>query len=402
MPENKQPILSICIPTFNRSGYLYFTLKSIVEQDIFINSYDIEIVISDNCSEDLTEKISRIFADKFPDKIIYNKNETNIGDLNFEKVLSLAHGEVLKLHNDNFLFLDGALDKIVEEVKSQRSQKPMIFFSNGNSRIGKSKLCSGMNEFMEAASYLTTWSAAFSIWKEDFDKFEDFAKNIDTYLTQTDVVFRFCASGKKMLIFDDPIFEGQGVLKKGGYNIAKIFGRNYLSLLKPYLKTGQLDKKVYEHEKKVLLLNHIIPMRFSSSRREKGWQFQNDGYWRYLIENYHSNAYFYTSIVKIFRLLLDAELNLIYRKLKKNSFQKYWRKRNTHNQTTIDKNIDESKVFVGKNVVGHISATFSDNPRELLIIDDDVVIDDNTKFDLSAEELILVTNDKKLTVPSAL
>lgn len=398
MLENHQPVLSICIPTFNRSGYLYFTLKSIVEQDFFKNTNDIEIVISDNCSEDFTEKIAKIFADKFPDKIIYNKNETNIGDLNFEKVLSLAHGEVLKLHNDNFLFLDGALENIADEIKKHRSDKPMFFFSNGNSRVGESKLCSDLNEFVEAASYLTTWIAAFSIWKQDFDKFDDFAKNIETYLTQTDVVLRFCASGKKMLVFDNPIFEGQGVLKKGGYNISKIFGRNYLSLLKPYLLTGKLDKKSYEKEKKVLLLNHIIPMCFSSSKREKGWQFKNDGYWRHLIKNYWHNLYFYTSVIKIFRLLLDSELNLIYRKLKKNSYQKYWRKRNTHNQTTIDKNIDETKVFVGKNVVGHISATFSDNPQELLIIDDSVVIGVNTKFDLSAEKLIIVSNDYKSVV----
>ncbi|MCX8512062.1 MAG: glycosyltransferase, partial [Chthoniobacteraceae bacterium] len=44
--------LSICIPTFNRSQYLRLTLESITNQELFQNSDEIEIVISDNCSSD--------------------------------------------------------------------------------------------------------------------------------------------------------------------------------------------------------------------------------------------------------------------------------------------------------------------------------------------------------------
>ncbi len=176
MTETHKPILSICIPTYNRCGYLYFTLKSIVEQDIFKDTYDIEIVVSDNNSSDLTKKIAKIFTDQFPDKIKYNKNETNIGDKTFEHILTLANGEVLKLHNDNFTFVDGALKVVVDKIKEHRAEKPMIFFANGNSPLKKDMMCTNLSELVSAASYLTTWIAAFSIWKEDFDKFEDFSK----------------------------------------------------------------------------------------------------------------------------------------------------------------------------------------------------------------------------------
>ena len=391
-----KPILSICIPTFNRCGYLYFTLKSIVEQDIFKNTYDIEIVISDNCSSDLTEEITEIFINQFPDKIIYNKNKENIGDKNFEKALALGHGEVLKLHNDNFTFNDGALEVVVNKIKEFRQEKPMIFFANGNSRVGQSKMCANLNEFVSAASYLTTWIAAFSIWKEDFDKCEDFTKNIHTFLTQTDVLFNMSAGGKKMFVFNDKIFDGQNVLKKGGYNLSKIYGKNYLSFMKKYLKDGHLDKKVYEKEKKVLLTNHIIPMRFSTSLREKEWKFKNDGYWRYLINDYWYNLYFYTSIIEIFRLLIDTEINLIGKKLNKNSYQKYWRKRNWDNESTISKNIDINKVFVGKNVKGHIDTKFSDNPNELLIIEADVQIGKEVKFVFDSIELIIIKSGTEI------
>lgn len=390
------PILSICIPTYNRSGYLYFTLKSIVEQEIFKNTYDVEIIISDNHSSDLTERISKIFVEKFPDKIIYNKNEENIGDKNFEKVLQLANGEVIKLHNDNFTFVDGALSKIVEEINIQRKDKPMIFFANGNSRVGASKLCNNLNEFVEAASFLTTWIAAFSMWREDFENFNDFSKNVRTQLMQTDVLFQQSASGKKIFVYNESVFASPGVLKKGGYNIAKIFGKNYLSLLKVYLKTGQLNKNVYENEKKALLLNHIIPMKFTSSSREGGWQFKNDGYWRHLIKDYWYNLYFYTSVIKIFRLMLDAELNLIWRKLNKNSYQKYWHKRNRHNETTISKNVDITKVFVGENSKGNIDVQFSGRENELLIIENNVVIENGVKIIFNTDELIIIKDNTVL------
>lgn len=385
------PILSICIPTYNRAGYLYFTLKSIVEQKIFQDTNDIEVVISDNCSSDLTERISKLFTDKYPDKIKYNKNDENIGDNNFERVLSLGTGEVIKLHNDNFSIKDGALDKVVELIKNFREVKPTIFFANGNSPLNKDSMCKDLNEFLTAASYLTTWIAACSFWREDFEKLEDFARNVHTNLSQTDIVFAMAASGKHFYVYNESIFEGQGVLKKGGYNISKIFGKNYLSFLKVHMANGKLDKKVYENEKKRLLLNHIIPMRFSSSRREKGWVFVNDGFWRHLIQDYWYNLYFYLSIFKILRLILDAELNLIGRKLNKNSYQKYWRKRNRHNGTTITKEVDVTKVFVGKNVQGKISADFSENPREILIIDDNVILKEGSHFKFDNDELSLVS-----------
>lgn len=329
------PVLSICIPTCNRGGYLYFTLKSIVEQHIFKNTQDIEIVIFDNGSTDTTEKISKLFVDKYPNKIIYKRIDSDLcGDERFEKVLRLGSGEVLKLHNDNYMFKDGALELIVSKIKEFGDEKPVLFFSNGNSRVNKSVMCNNLNEFVESASYLTTWIASFSIWKEDFDKFEDFSKNLNTNLIQADVLFRMSSGGKKMFIMDDQIFIGQGVLKKGGYNIAKVFGKNYLGLLKKYLGSD-LDKEVYEKEKKVLLLNHIIPMRFVSAIKYSGWVFQNQGYWRYLIKNYWYNLYLYLSIFKILKCSTESELNIIGQKLNRNSYQKYWKKRNKHNQTTI-------------------------------------------------------------------
>jgi abequosyltransferase len=81
-------ILSICIPTFNRGGFIRETIESIVSQ--YTN--DVEIVISDNASTDGTDEIVRNLQ-KSHERITYYRSESNVGaDRNFLKVIELASG----------------------------------------------------------------------------------------------------------------------------------------------------------------------------------------------------------------------------------------------------------------------------------------------------------------------
>ena len=84
----KQPVLSICIPTWNRWYSLQHCLNSIIEQDEF-KSWDVEIVISDNASTDETEVEIWKLCEKYGE-IRYFRNEVNIwGMLNLNKAYSL-------------------------------------------------------------------------------------------------------------------------------------------------------------------------------------------------------------------------------------------------------------------------------------------------------------------------
>ena len=64
MKTNKQPVLSICIPTWNRSSFLRISLDSLFGQLNDIEKEDVEIFISDNCSSDATPNIIEEFIDK--------------------------------------------------------------------------------------------------------------------------------------------------------------------------------------------------------------------------------------------------------------------------------------------------------------------------------------------------
>ncbi|MDD2524542.1 MAG: glycosyltransferase, partial [Endomicrobiaceae bacterium] len=57
------PLLSICIPTYNRADYLNQSIQSIVNSDGFGDK--VEIVISDNCSTDNTEITCLQWSEKY-------------------------------------------------------------------------------------------------------------------------------------------------------------------------------------------------------------------------------------------------------------------------------------------------------------------------------------------------
>ena len=55
MENSFRPLLSICIPTFNRGNILNDVLNNYVNNPQFDN--EVEIVISDNASTDITAEI---------------------------------------------------------------------------------------------------------------------------------------------------------------------------------------------------------------------------------------------------------------------------------------------------------------------------------------------------------
>ena len=92
-------LLSICIPTFNRQGYLDALLANIEKQLKQFDLYQkVEVIVSDNCSEDETAST----ATKYANFVDYSRNDKNIGpDANFLSLFSKAEGEYIWLPGDD-------------------------------------------------------------------------------------------------------------------------------------------------------------------------------------------------------------------------------------------------------------------------------------------------------------
>ena len=128
------PLLSICIPTYNRCSFLMKNLHYFLER----NSSEIEVVISDNASTDDTYQcVTQLIEERQLSNFRYYRNDVNIGpDANFSKVLELSEGNYsLLLGDDDFLqpdFLNVLLPFIKENSTASficLSSKEMIRFA---------------------------------------------------------------------------------------------------------------------------------------------------------------------------------------------------------------------------------------------------------------------------------
>ncbi len=103
-------LLSICIPTYNRTNLLDNCLNSILISSKNVDNFDFEVCISDNCSEkDPSEIVNKYKKDL---KIIFNRNKKNVG-------FALNAIETLKLSNGKYAWLIGSDDLILSNTLSE-------------------------------------------------------------------------------------------------------------------------------------------------------------------------------------------------------------------------------------------------------------------------------------------
>lgn len=124
---NKKPLLSICIPTYNREIYLKRLLESIICQKEFIETDDIEIVIDDWPSKDNTENLVKEYQKKHKN-IRYFRNTKAIGMCPaFLEAISLSNWEYTWLLGSDEVMWKDALENIVDQIKKQ---KPSLILSD--------------------------------------------------------------------------------------------------------------------------------------------------------------------------------------------------------------------------------------------------------------------------------
>lgn len=281
-------ILSICIPTYNRSSYLETTILSIVNQRRFQESNDVEIIISDNCSEDNTREVSEKYIAVYGEKIRYYRNSENIKDMNFEKVLSYGQGLFLKLNNDTLKHHDQSIDKILQTIDKNRDKRNILFFLNGELSIMNNVVCDNLSSFVDTVSYYSGWMGAYGIWKEDFVNFTNYNRCTHLQLTQVDVLFKLINSKRAVFVNNDKLFISVPLMKKGGYDFITVFLDNYIFILTEQLDNKTLSKKIFIEEKRKLLLQFIRPwlIIIILNPKQYYWGYKN---WFRKIVHYYKN-----------------------------------------------------------------------------------------------------------------
>jgi glycosyltransferase involved in cell wall biosynthesis len=124
MISDEQPLVTICIPTYNRPNLLKELLDSVLAQ-----SYRaFEVIITDNSDNDETELLVRT---KYSDnRVLYYKNDTNLGmSGNTLKVLGFVKGKYFTFTPDDDIWLSN--NKLKDQVGMLEANKNIqICFSN--------------------------------------------------------------------------------------------------------------------------------------------------------------------------------------------------------------------------------------------------------------------------------
>lgn len=128
---NSKPLLSICIPTYNRAAYLRECLTSLQID----GSWDqIEVIVSDNASTDQTLSVLEDFRDVLPLRWIVQPR--NLGaDRNFDAVVAEARGEYCWLLGDDDVVIKKSLDAIKHELQSSKPLVLQLGYIQGSSKL---------------------------------------------------------------------------------------------------------------------------------------------------------------------------------------------------------------------------------------------------------------------------
>lgn len=242
-----KPLLSICVPTFNRSDILKEFLQAMSSEEEF--DEDVELVISDNCSTDDTEEVCKEYLNA--SNIKYFKNNKNLRDENFWIVLNEATGRYRKLQNDWAIVTNDGLKALKDTIRNNPDKN--IFFTNG--QIGDSRdmvFTNDINQYVEEVSTYVTSIGLFGIWEKDLTTIQEPMKYLDYMLLQVDWTYQLILSNPKCAIVNTKYYEqcSNSIKRSVKYNWFKVQVDYYYKIMKQYIGTdnNQISQSTYKRD----------------------------------------------------------------------------------------------------------------------------------------------------------
>jgi abequosyltransferase len=244
LPE--KPLLTIAIPTYNRSAYLKQLLDVLAPQ--LAGESRVELLISDNSSPDDTPAVVEAFRSKGL-SLVYKRNGTNIGsDANFLQCYNMAQGAYVWIVGDDDVIVPGGLQQVLDVL--EKREYDLVFVSSYPFRDvylppGKSKLKGKIVTFPDATHYalrVHTGLAFISgniIRKSTLEAkpHRDFSELIGTNLIHLSWTYTLLTRDPKCVLLRD-LLVAVKTENTGGYGTCQVFGRNLKQMVQVMLGQG--------------------------------------------------------------------------------------------------------------------------------------------------------------------
>jgi glycosyltransferase involved in cell wall biosynthesis len=125
---NNSPLISICIPVYNKENFIALTIQSVLQQTFD----DLELIVLDNASTDQTAQRIQQFSDP---RLRYLRHSTNIGmKANWNRCLEEARGQYVKILPADDLLYPTCLEKQLAAI-TQPNTPPIVMACCGRDII---------------------------------------------------------------------------------------------------------------------------------------------------------------------------------------------------------------------------------------------------------------------------
>lgn len=293
-----KPLLSICIPTRNRADVLKKCIDAIIYNPVF--SDKIEIVVSDNESEDNTKELMLNYTSKHSN-IKYYRIEKNIGVVkNFIHVIDLATGIFRKPINDYSVFTENGISYLLEIIENNIKNKPCIVFNNiaGTSSIN-SIVGVDINQLIEHEGWALSWMGVNGFWEEEWISLDNKEAYVDIMFVPIDYLLRLMEVKKRANIYEAHFSDRYPFKQKqGGYNFFKVHTDYFLFLFKIYYREGKISKKSFDCLNYSLFCS-LLPFLNKLYITEKDcFNYELNGSLKYLFKNFKHYPWFYKKMIR--------------------------------------------------------------------------------------------------------
>ena len=256
--NNIQPILTIAIPTWNRASTLEKALEVLLPQVIPFKGI-IEVVISDNASDDNTNRIieNEIIKNQGLN-IVYNRNSENLQFFgNFRKCRELAKGQYLWILSDDDFIKENLISEVILQLNDLHKYACFYLKNNPKAEQFKSFIVN-KEELIGKENYsLGLISAVIFLNNKQNDELLFY-----TYYKSPFIGFIFLLNSfnynNTAMIIEGKCLIGANV-KPIGYNFFDTF-INGMKDVVDYLNKLNFPKKVIKRFRIQYLLNFIRPI----------------------------------------------------------------------------------------------------------------------------------------------
>lgn len=287
---NKQPLLSICIPTYNRSRFLKESLERF--RLAITPDMDIEVLVSDNCSPDNTSFVVQEAINNGL-KCTYVKNESNIGpDGNFLQCFRIATGKYVWLCGDDDYLIPDNFKQLYDCIVA--GNYGLVALNMDKTKYNYStKVFTDSGEFLSEIHIWITFMSGNIFRKEVVNRIKSEKYN-NSYLIQVPYFLTSATLDLPNLIYYPQVLEcGADSVNNGGYNPFQVFCDNLLTIITEKVYSGDITEKQFKSIKKSIYCKWMISLVIRFFVEHNLGNFNIDDAFNILKRWYGKSFYFY-------------------------------------------------------------------------------------------------------------